>query len=78
MHGNQHCSLHTVGRKIIHTLSIIFSFLLFYLIDINLGAPITDILQHNMPSIYSVISGFEYLSIFALLKNEERYMNFFK
>ena len=29
-----------------------------------------------MPSIYSVISGFEYLSISALLKNEKRHMNF--
>ena len=37
--------MHTVGRKIIRTLSILFSFLLFYLIEINLGAPITDILQ---------------------------------
>ena len=65
----------TVGRKIIHTLSIFFS-LLFCLIEINLGAPINDILQHIIPSICSVISDFGYLSISALLKNEERRMNF--
>ena len=76
MHDSEHCSLDTAGRKIILTLSIIFSFLLFYLIKINLGAPITDILQHIISNIYSVISNFGYLSISALLKNEERRLNF--
>ena len=63
-------------QKFTLTLSIIFSFLLFYHIEINLGAPITDILQHIISNIYSVISNFGYVSISALLKNEERHLNF--
>ena len=65
MHDSEHCSAHTVGQKIIRTLSIIFSFLLFYLMKISLGAPIIDILQRIIPSIYSVIYDFGYLSISA-------------
>ena len=76
MHDSEHCSLDTVCRKVILILSIIFSLVLFYLIEINLDVPITDILQHIISNIYSVISNFGYLSISALLKNEERYLNF--
>ena len=53
------------GSKKLSVHYIIFSFLLFYLIEISLGAPIADILQHNISSMYSVISGFGYLSISA-------------